>query len=465
MLDANTMSTAVRAKAAALYAGEGLAPMVRASTTPLRVLALRWGADFVYTEELIDRSLVGTERVVNKKLGTIDYVKNTATLSKKSVRKLQGAPALILRTDPAVERGRLILQLGTGEPEHAVAAALHVYQDVDAIDVNMGCPKKFSVSGGMGSALLSDRARAYSIIRSLSEAMTPLGLPVSAKIRLLCDVDSTLEFITGLVGAGCSAVAIHGRRVGDESVHPARWECLREVVTLAKIKFPKLPILINGDFYTRQEFVDFMDSTGANGVLLARPALYNTSIFRKPTDIGENWNSSSCWGYDSKLLLDKAAVVQDYIKLSVRYGIHYKNTKYVVCEFLSNRRTPIPRTPYLPQNFPAGQTVGKTCACHSLHELCHVWGVDYAAAVLTVPAAAVAATNIDDVLSDELAQQAGEHKYLDSYFIGGTTEQVANQSTTATGAITTTKEEVEEEAQSKATKRMRVEELSSSGEQ
>ena len=27
--------------------------------------------------------------------------------------------------------------------------------DVAAIDVNMGCPKSFSVSGGMGAALLS----------------------------------------------------------------------------------------------------------------------------------------------------------------------------------------------------------------------------------------------------------------------------------------------------------------------
>ena len=30
------------------------------------------------------------------------------------------------------------------------------------------------------------------------------------------------------------------------------------------------------------EFTTFQNETGANGVLLARPALYNTSIFRKP---------------------------------------------------------------------------------------------------------------------------------------------------------------------------------------
>jgi tRNA-dihydrouridine synthase 2 len=43
---------------------------------------------------------------------------------------------------------------------HAVAAAqcqlvCPSVDDVDAIDVNMGCPKGFSLQGGMGAALLS----------------------------------------------------------------------------------------------------------------------------------------------------------------------------------------------------------------------------------------------------------------------------------------------------------------------
>lgn len=30
----------------------------------------------------------------------------------------------------------------------------HVERDVAAVDVNMGCPKRFSLQGGMGAALL-----------------------------------------------------------------------------------------------------------------------------------------------------------------------------------------------------------------------------------------------------------------------------------------------------------------------
>lgn len=385
------MTETVKEKARKLYSGVGLAPMVRASTTPLRVLALDYGADFVYTEEFIDRSLSNSVRIENKEMGTIDYIK--ANVSKKAQKKLDGAQPLLLRIDPAAERGKLIGQIGSGEPQLALEAALHVHRDVDALDLNMGCPKKFSVSGGMGSALLKDPDRACRIIRTLSENLTPKGLPVSAKIRLLKDTTSTVDLVSALIGAGAKAVAIHGRRVGDDAQVPADWNTLREVVKLCKEKHSATPILVNGDFYTRNEFEEFQQSTGVDGVLLARPALYNTSIFRKPLKSGD-------YGYSSPLLLDRTRVVQDYLRLSVKYQIHHKNTKYVVCEFLNNRRAPSPRTPFLSQVWPGDQSVAKVCQCHSLTDLCKLWEVDSAA-----PASA-----------DE--QQQGDHKYEDSYFLG-----------------------------------------------
>lgn len=42
-----------------------MAPMVRVGTLPMRLLALRYGADIVYTEELIDWKLLKSERRVN----------------------------------------------------------------------------------------------------------------------------------------------------------------------------------------------------------------------------------------------------------------------------------------------------------------------------------------------------------------------------------------------------------------
>jgi tRNA-dihydrouridine synthase 2 len=123
-----------------LYRGEALAPMVRASTTPLRILALDYGADFCYSEELVDRSITNTLRVENKELGTVDFIKDTKNMSAKVQRRLlrDGGPPLLLRIDPVREAGRLICQIGSGEAESALAAALHVHRDVSAIDLNMG---------------------------------------------------------------------------------------------------------------------------------------------------------------------------------------------------------------------------------------------------------------------------------------------------------------------------------------
>lgn len=49
-----------------------LAPMVRMNTLPFRLLALDYGADLVYSEELVDHKLVKTERKVNGEFCTLD---------------------------------------------------------------------------------------------------------------------------------------------------------------------------------------------------------------------------------------------------------------------------------------------------------------------------------------------------------------------------------------------------------
>lgn len=51
-------------------------PMVRVGTLPMRLMALRYGADLVYTEEIIDFKLIKSRRLVNDILGTIDFVDN-----------------------------------------------------------------------------------------------------------------------------------------------------------------------------------------------------------------------------------------------------------------------------------------------------------------------------------------------------------------------------------------------------
>ena len=121
---------------------------------------------------------------------------------------------VIFRTYPT-EKSRLVFQMGSGSPETAVEAARLVANDVSAIDLNCGCPKHFSTSGGMGSALLSDVDRLVSILNALvTEIGKPFGIGISCKIRVLPSVEETETMVrricqTGIIGTGLQRVLGH----------------------------------------------------------------------------------------------------------------------------------------------------------------------------------------------------------------------------------------------------------------
>jgi tRNA-dihydrouridine synthase 2 len=67
----------------------------------------------------------------------------------------------------------------------------------------------------VGSALLSDSERAGNIIRTLRKGLP--DTPVSCKIRVIKDPQSTVDFCTAMVNVGALANPIHPRYVDDES--------------------------------------------------------------------------------------------------------------------------------------------------------------------------------------------------------------------------------------------------------
>ena len=103
--------------------------------------------------ETVDHSLIGTTRRVNPNTGMIEWTRMPSNGGRNN-QSQNGKESIIYRLDPVREAGRLVFQLGTSDPDRAVAAARAVAGDVAGIDVNAGCPKPFSTSGGMGAALL-----------------------------------------------------------------------------------------------------------------------------------------------------------------------------------------------------------------------------------------------------------------------------------------------------------------------
>lgn len=174
------------------------------------------------------------------------------------------------------------------------------------IDINMGCPLPFSVQGGMGSALLSKPDVVSSIIRTLKAS---LKVPVTAKIRLLKTPEETVALARVIEAAGADALTVHCRYVSERPRMPSHWDLLPEVIRSVKI-----PVLVNGSVFERDDVARARQETGAAGVMVARGALYNSSIFR-PLD---------------QPLISNREHIREYVRLCMRYDNKWGFTKYTV---------------------------------------------------------------------------------------------------------------------------------------
>ena len=69
-------------------------------------------------------------------------------------------------------------------------------------------------------------------------------------------------------------------------------------------------------------------------------------------------------------------MVQSYLSYCVKFSNHVANTKYVICEMINGRRTPLALRAKHGYHFPKKQSVGETCKCKSLDDLCKLWDVN-----------------------------------------------------------------------------------------
>ncbi|CAI5506604.1 unnamed protein product [Closterium sp. Naga37s-1] len=237
------------------------------NTLAFRLLALDCGADMVYSEEVIDHRFVQCKRVVNSTLNSVDFVEPTTGI-------------VVFRTCEA-ERTRVAFQIGTADAVRALRAAEVVCNDVAAIDINMGCPKPFSTSGGMGAALLSRPENACDILTTLRRNL-PASIAVTCKIRLLDSPHRTIDFARAVESTGISALGIHARKVPHRPSMKAQWEALPAVVSSLS-----LPVIANGDVFCYSDFDSIRAATGASSAMAARAALWNPTVFRPEGQ--QNW--------------------------------------------------------------------------------------------------------------------------------------------------------------------------------
>uniref|UniRef100_A0A3Q1BTH7 DRBM domain-containing protein n=1 Tax=Amphiprion ocellaris TaxID=80972 RepID=A0A3Q1BTH7_AMPOC len=261
-----------------------LAPMVRVGTLPMRLLALDYGADVVYCEELIDIKMVQCQRVVNEVLETVDFVAPDDRVMFRTCKR---------------EKDRVVFQMGTADPDRALAVARLVEKDVAAIDVNMGCPKEYSTKGGMGAALLSDPDKIEAVSSSTM-------------------LEETISLVQRIEKTGVTAIAVHGRFKEERPRHPVHCDYIQAVAQAISI-----PVIANGGSLdlvkTNSDIEEFRKATGTSSVMLARAAMWNASVFTR----------------QGPLPVEK--VMEEYLKYAIRYDNNAFNTKYCLCQMLRDK--------------------------------------------------------------------------------------------------------------------------------
>ncbi|KAJ5154217.1 Aldolase-type TIM barrel [Penicillium coprophilum] len=288
-----------------------LAPMVRSGELPSRLLALKYGADLVWGPETIDRSMIGAERRVNPRNGTIEFTRMPSNGGRpnKPIKE-----SIIYRIDPVREKGRLIYQIGTADPELAVQSARVVAADVSGIDLNSGCPKPFSTSGGMGAALLRTPDLLVSILEALvKEVGEPFQIGISVKIRILSKPEETEALVSRLVKTGITALTVHCRTT---PMRPRERAIRDQLPMVARICHEAgVACVMNGDVTSRDQGLALMAEHGVDGAMIATSAETNSSCFRTQEDGGiAPWRD----------------VVYDYLQFCIEAENRLGNTKYLL---------------------------------------------------------------------------------------------------------------------------------------
>ena len=227
-------------------------PMVGASDLAFRLLCRRHGADTCYTEMLFSSRLVDEPGYAE--------------------RKLQTCPA---------DRP-LIVQLQGSDPDTVAAAAALVEQrcPCDAIDLNLGCPLPQAREQGFGAYLL-DRPHWAAVAAMVGAMSRAVSVPITCKIRLLDDVADSIEFCNLLAAAGCSLIAVHGRRRPPAERH--RGQRQDEAADLAAVgqiaAATSIPIIANGNTRCAADLARNLSETGAHGIMSCEGVLRNPQLF------------------------------------------------------------------------------------------------------------------------------------------------------------------------------------------
>ncbi len=225
-----------------------LAPMAGYTNSAFRRLCRKLGADRVYSELM-----------------------NATGIVTVGVKK-----ELIYFTD---DERPIHLQVYGRNPDEIAKASLVIATKYrpDAVDINFGCSVKKVLKAKAAGYLLKFPKTIGEIVKETVDALKPIGVPVTAKIRLGFYEDNLEEIAENLLVAGVSAIALHPRIAVQGFSGKANWQRVEDLKRICQ----EVPVIGSGDIVSWKEIDLRFEETGCDGVMIGRAALSNPWIFKE----------------------------------------------------------------------------------------------------------------------------------------------------------------------------------------
>ncbi|NOI66274.1 tRNA dihydrouridine synthase DusB [Vibrio sp. 99-8-1] len=230
-----------------------VAPMAGVTDRPFRELCLRYGAGMAVSEMMSSNPRVWKT-------------------SKSQQRMVHEG-----------ESGIRSVQIAGSDPQlMAEAAQFNVDNGAQIIDINMGCPAKKVNKKLAGSALLQHPEMIKNI---LSAVVNAVDVPVTLKTRTGWDTDNKncVEIAKMAEDCGIQALALHGRTRACMYKGEAEYNSIKAVKNAISI-----PVIANGDIDSVEKAKYVLDYTGADALMIGRPAQGRPWIFKEIQHYLEN---------------------------------------------------------------------------------------------------------------------------------------------------------------------------------
>ena len=157
------------------------------------------------------------------------------------------------------------------------------------IDINMGCPVPKVYKNGEGSALLGDFTRAGAIISECKKS----GKAISVKFRIGLERGKIVaaDFARLCEDAGADMITVHGRTRDMYYAGEPDYAAIASAKNAVRI-----PVIANGGIFTRADALRMLNETGADGVMVARAAMYDPHVFCEILGGGSAWDRRAAIG-------------------------------------------------------------------------------------------------------------------------------------------------------------------------